>query len=517
MSPSHEPATIYDLLTAMAPGRVMVELADGSARLTYGEVRERADALAGWLGERGVKPSDRIVIQVRKGFEEVICTFACARLGAVFINVHPQWKPSQLRYVLAHAGAQVAFVDPMLAADLVDEVDLVVSVGDRKPSSGASYADALAAGGQPPPAIQDPGALATLLYTSGSTGSPKGVMHSHRSLVQFATNVSAYLGNAEDDRVLGVLPLSFGYGLSQLLTMAKVGGTLVLERSPFAADIFVSLVDQRITGLAGVASFWAQMLGVLEESPRELPALRYITNAGGKLPVPLARRLHAAMPDTKLIVMYGSTESLRTTYVPPAESERKAGAIGWPIPGVEAFVITDDGRLAGPGEQGEIIHVGDHMMMGYWNDPEATQRKLRPCPALADRIGDEPALYTEDLARIDEDGCFWFLSRASWMVKSEGFRFSLTEVEEAVERTGLVGQAIAFASEDPDHGQVVDIIVTAGNSGAPDPVTLLRTLRRAVPRYMVPRKVHLWAGTLPHTVHGKLDRQAALRALGFVH
>lgn len=509
--------SVYGFLTAVDPGRtLLVDLASQST-LSYGEVTRQADTLAGWLHSRGVRSGDRVAIQLRKGVEEVVSILACIRLGAVFVDMHPLWKGERVQQVLRDCGAKLAIVERASVSAVSEHVEHVLCVGIEAPAGSAAFVQALADVHEAPDVFDDPTALATLLYTSGSTGKAKGVMHSHGNLVRFADNVSQYLDNRADDRLLSVLPFGFGYGLSQLLTMLRVGGAVVMQRSPFATDIVAALIEHGVTGFAGVASVWSQVVAVLEAEPglsAKLQRLRYVTNAGGKLPSALAERLRAALPDTDLILMYGSTEALRTTFVPPDAYGRKQGAIGWPTPGVRAFVITEDGQVAGPGQCGEIVHVGDHTMMGYWNDEAATRRKLRPCAALGDYVGDRPVLFTEDLATIDEDGCLWFESRASWMVKSAGFRFSLTEVEDAVEASGLVGGVMAFALDDDAQGQVVELVVAGEGLTDESAGSLLKALRKTLPRYMLPRKVHQWTGALPLTANGKLDRHATLAALG---
>jgi acyl-coenzyme A synthetase/AMP-(fatty) acid ligase len=503
--------TIYDQLARVPADRVAV--LHGEAALSYGELRARVDAFAGFLAAHGVVAGDRVATRLRKGFEEIVCTFAAARIGAVFVNIHPVWPKNQANYVLDSAQPAVLVTDSGRATGLATGA-LIVNVDDDAGAQGhVSFTDALASADAPPPVCTDSTALAALLYTSGSTGRPKGVMHSQENLVRFGEHVAEYLGNTAEDRLLGLLPISFSYGLSQLLTAVHVGAMLKLPRSTIPTDIVATLERRQITGMAGVAMILDQVAAVLEESPRTLPHLRYITNAGGGMPDSLGHRLRRVLPHTDLVLMYGSTEALRSTYLPPAQYARKPGAIGQPIPGVHVDVITAAGKRAQPNEIGELVHYGDLKMLGYWRDEKGTAGKLRACPALADTIGDEPVLYTGDLAYRDHDGCLWFAGRADWMIKSGGFRYSITELEQAVESLEAVATAVAFPVEDRQRGQSARLAVVLAEGASANEKALLRMLKRELPSYMWPKSLHIIHGGLPVTVTGKLDRPALFRSL----
>jgi acyl-CoA synthetase (AMP-forming)/AMP-acid ligase II len=329
-------------------------------------------------------------------------------------------------------------------------------------------------------------------------------MHSHGNLMAFAANVAEYLRADAADRVLGLLPVSFSYGLNQLLTTLYVGGHLVLHKAPFPADIVRTLSEKRITGFAAVPSLWSQILDYLDKEPTSLPALRYVTNASDALSKRNARRLRRHIPAADLILMYGSTEVLRSTYLPPELLDRKAGAIGKAIPNVEVFVVGEDGQLRGPGEQGELVQRGAQVSQGYWNNPEETSRRFRVCAALPGP--DKLAYHSGDIVRIDADGVHWFVSRVGWMVKSGGFRFSIEEIERLLRESELVGDAAAFALPDESKGQVVEVAVTS-KTGAPlDRAELERHCYRAMPSHMLPRAFHLVA-QIPLLPNGKRDRE----------
>jgi amino acid adenylation domain-containing protein len=508
----------FDAVAAVATrSPAKVALRDGDILLTYDDLVTKAGKLARWLQEQGIRPGDRVGVHLRKGTEEILLTLASVRLGACFVHVHPQLTVAQLRHIILDSGMRVLITQGRRARELesdpalAQQLDALVVVGDRPTDRqlGWPVLDEVKDLSLPLP---DGGRIATLLYTSGSTGAPKGVMHSQRNLLQFAANVAQYLEVREMDRVMGLLPISFGYGLNQVLTTLYAGGTLVLQKTSFPAEVVKTLVNREITGLAAVPSVWAQLLTYLDEQPTSLPALRYITNAGGHLSEKNALRLRGHLPRTNIVLMYGSTESLRTTYLPPDQFTAKTGAIGTAIPSVETFVVNAAGRLCGVGEVGELVHRGAHVSQGYWNKAGETAQRFKSVPALREQYGDEVMYWTGDLVKRDADGVLWFVSRSDWMVKSGGFRYSLSEVEEVLLQSGLVAQAAAFAVADESLGQVVHAVVTRRGTSRLQPEALHRYCRKAMPAYMIPRAFYTWQGSFPLLANGKLDRVALMDA-----
>ena len=343
-----------------------------------------------------------------------------------------------------------------------------------------------------------------IIYTSGSTGTPKGVMLSHRNIVTGARCVARYLGLEEDDRLLSVLPYSFDYGLNQLTTMMLVGGTVIHQPVAMAAEVVKSICTHGVTGLAAVPPLWSQIVRLLDAQPALFPTLRRVTNSGGKVPPNVLQRMPKVLPGVKIFLMYGLTEAFRSTYLPPHKLREKPGSIGRAIPGVEVFVIKHGEGLAGPGEQGELVHRGPLVSMGYWGQPELTGQKIRFCPELEDLIGDEKVVYSGDTVQIDEDGDLWFVGRNDAMIKTSGFRLSPDEVEELAYRSGTVAECVAFGMADDELGQTVHLIVTPLPEF--DKVAFLRHCRSVMPHYMLPRHIHIWPDAMPRTASGKLNR-----------
>jgi acyl-CoA synthetase (AMP-forming)/AMP-acid ligase II len=432
----------------------------------------------------------------------------------VIVNVNVQLTLDQLTYVADDCGARLMIVEPRtanaLAARALPQSVTGVMVNGDAPAAQNFHRWPDAEAGSAPKADPLDTELAMIIYTSGSTGRPKGVMLSHRNIIAGARSVARYLMLGEDDRLLSVLPYSFDYGLNQLTTMMLMGGTIVHQPVAMPTEIIQSLGRYGITGLAAVPPLWSQIVRLLEAQPIHLPCLRRITNSGGKIPQEILARMPAVFPGTQIYLMYGLTEAFRSTYLPPEKFAGKMGSMGQAIPGAEIHVIKQGEGVAGPGEQGELVHRGPLISLGYWGMPEATGTKIRCCPELAHLIGEERVVYSGDIVRLDEDGDLWFVGRNDAMIKTSGFRLSPEEVEEVVYKSGMVAEAVAFGVDDEEMGQVVHIAVTLLN-GVTE-AALMKHCRLTMPPYMVPRAIHVWPDAMPRTSSGKLARPEVARS-----
>lgn len=345
--------------------------------------------------------------------------------------------------------------------------------------------------------------LAAVLYTSGSTGRPKGVMLSHANLSFAVDSIVDYLELDARDRILCALQLSFSYGLTQLLCSARVGATLVLRAGfAMAGEIIEALGAERITAFPGVP----MMLGVLASLPgieaRELPDLRLLTNAGGPLPAATASKLGGVLPEAGLISMYGLAECLRVSYLPAAEIQRRPTSCGVPIPGTEAWPESPDGRRLGPGEVGELIVRGAHVMGGYWRSPAEQEGRLRP-----GRWPWERDLATGDLFHRDEQGYLYWVGRTNETIKSRGQKVYPRAVEEVLHGIEGVAEAAGIGVADELLGQAVHAHVAAAPGVSLQARALRRSCALSLEPHEVPRRL-IFHETLPRTLRGKIDRDA---------
>lgn len=508
-------STMYRLLADNFAFRAdKIALIDAAGATSYGALSAEVDRLAAWLADRGVTQGDRVIVSLRKSIGEVAAMFAAWKLGAVTVNVNVQWTGAQLAYVAGDCRASAAILDRGMvagkaAAPLPESVRAVLVRG-KEVEGTDNWKDLPAA--DAPEATPDPGDLAMIIYTSGSTGQPKGVMLSHANIRIGAIAVSEYLELGEDDRLLSVLPYSFDAGLNQLTSMFWTGGSVVHQPVTMPAEVVRTAREHAVTGIAGVPPLWNMVVRYLHDVPTPLPDLVRVTNTGGKIPPNILDMMPDVFPGVDIYLMYGLTEAFRSTYLPPDRFFAKKGSMGKQIPHAQVFAIRADGEVAGPGDEGELVHAGPLVSLGYWERPELTAEKIRLCPALDAVTGGKPVVWSGDLVRLDEDGDMWFVSRMDDMIKTMGFRLSPTEVEDLLSQSGMVTDAVAFAVEDEARGQAVVAAVTLVDGA--DAAELMAHCRKTMPHYMLPARLYSWPGPMPRTASGKLDRPAVIREAG---
>ena len=475
-----------------SPGKTA--LVAGPARLTYQDLAARAAGFAAELHRRGVARGDRVVVFLHNSPEAVIAVFGTLLAGGVFSVVNPGTKADKLAYILNHCTARALITEPRLA-------DVATSARSRVPAVAATLLAPFSFVDAAPPA--QPGIdldLAMIVYTSGSTGFPKGVTMTHANIAAAATSITTYLESRAEDVVLSVLPLAFDYGLYQALMCAKVGATLVLEKSfTYPAVVLEKLKSERVTGFPLVPTLAALLLQMKQLEPGMFPDLRYLTNTAAALPRAHIERLRALFPQAKLFSMYGLTECKRCTYLPPEQLERRPNSVGIAIPGTEAYVVDDQGERVAPGVVGELVIRGAHVMKGYWADEEATARVLKPGPYRWEKV-----LHTGDLFRTDEDGYLYFVSRKDDIIKTRGEKVSPREVENVIYELAGIREAVVIGVPDPILGMAVKAIVVAD-----EPLTEREVIRHCAARledFMVPAMVE-FRGQLPKSENGKIARK----------
>ena len=483
----------------------------GARRFSYANLAGAARTTAAALAAHGIARGDRVAIYLDKSFEEAASIFGSSMAGGVFVPVNALLKPAQVAHILA--DCQVRYIVTTcarwqnLAAVCTDLAIERVFLIDADPAHDPRVVPELFARERPFSAKAEGIGedLAAILYTSGSTGRPKGVMLSHRNLLAGSRIVRSYLGITSQERILSILPFSFDYGLNQLITTVDAGATIVLLTFRFGDEIVRTIVDERITGLAGVPSVWALLTqGAPSFHQARLDGIRYLSNSGGAVPTETVRRLRERLPRTSIFLMYGLTEAFRSTYLPPSEIDRRPTSIGKAIPETEIFLLSPSGQRCKPGERGVLVHRGPTVSMGYWNRPEDTARVLRRNPLLGEHEGADVVCYSGDLATMDDDGFFYFVARDDAMIKSAGYRISPTEVEEVLMATRQLALAAVIGLPDPTLGERVHAVVVPADGADVNKAALLAHCAKELPAYMVPRDVELVA-ELPRSPNLKID------------
>ncbi|BCH30613.1 AMP-dependent ligase [Mesorhizobium sp. L-8-10] len=480
-------------------------VADGM-RLSYAELDGLSDRLAASLRARGVLRGDRVVLFMENVWETPVAIFAVLKAGAVFCPVNPSVKADWLGQIMRDCRPSAVLTQAKhtrLCAEAAGALrPLVISARGVGPSEAdvVAFEDCISAPAEVSSAEAGIDAdLAMLIYTSGTTGRPKGVMMTHASIDAASASIAAYLGSTADDVVLGLLPLSFTYGLYQLFVTIRRGGRLVLAKSfAFPHAVIETARTEGVTGLPLVPTIAAMLLSMKE--PCTLPALRYVTNAAAPLPPAHVEGLRALFPETKLFLMYGLTECARATFLPPEELDRRPGSVGRAIPNTEAYVVDENGRPAGPGVVGELVVRGPHLMRGYWENAEATDAALRPGSNPWEKV-----LHTGDLFVTDSEGYLTFVGRKDDMLKIRGEKVAPKQVEAVLHACPGVAEAVVTGVPDGILGLVLHAVIVPSDP-PPSERDVLRHCARGLPDFMVPKTIE-FRSALPRTPSGKVVRR----------
>ena len=349
-------------------------------------------------------------------------------------------------------------------------------------------------------AVRDvrPDDLATLMFTSGSTEKPRGVMVSHRNITANTESIIQYLGLRETDRMMTVLPFHYCFGTSLLHTHLRVGGSLVVDsRFLYPEKILQRMLETECTGFAGVPSHYQILLRNSSLRKKTFPYLRYFQQAGGHLAPAFIRELKQALPRTQIFIMYGQTEATaRLSYLPPELLDTKLGSVGKGIPGVKLRVVDESGREVHPGEVGEIVAEGENIAIGYWRAPAET--------AVAFRNGE---LHTGDMATMDKDGYVYIVDRAKDFLKIGGKRISCCQIEDQLLECDEVLEAAVVGIPDEVLGEAVKAFVVPR---MPNYSKLQEDLdcfcKKHMPPQLIPREIVV-TSALPKNSAGKVLKQ----------
>ena len=462
----------------------------------YAGLQRRAGVVGDALVAAGVGPDTPVAIFLERGCDAAAAFFGTLAVGSIAVFINEGLRPRQIDHILGHSGARHLITTAELLARQPRGLQgdpHVIDVGALSTPAHGGIAPVTRLGND----------VAQIIYTSGSTGQPKGVTVSHANIDAAARAVVGYLGISGSDRIASLLPFSFVYGLSQLLCAVTAGAALVVERSPLPQQAVATVRDQDVTVLAAVPALWMRLLAMGGLRDALLPVLRVMTNAGGHLPLEAVRGLRAAQPHVRLYLMYGLTETLRSTYLPPEEVDRRPDSIGRAIPGAEIHVVRDDGTPAGPGEVGELVHRGPTVTLGYWKDPQLTARVFRPNPLRPPGAPEtERVVHSVDLVRRDEDGFLYFVSRKDRIIKTMGFRVGPDEVADVLYASGEVAEAAVMGEPDPTWGERIVAHVVLAPEGSLERLKVY--CGRELPRHLQPARIEV-RDAMPLLPSGKHD------------
>jgi len=495
------------------PGKIA--LVHHKKRLTYEEIDRKANQLACLLRRQGVKRGDRIAVFLDNSVEAVVSIFGILKADAVFVMLNPLLKTPKLEFILNDCSVMTLISDPSrlhASADVlvtISSLQSVICTGygkrDKRDAHRSiidwSEMEALSVAEGPLKSANIDMDLAAIIYTSGSTGVPKGVMLTHHSMIAAATSITSYLENTPEDIIMNALPLSFDYGLYQVLMAFKFGGTVILEKSfAYPHDVIRKMADEKVTGFPGVPTMFAIMLRMSDVKRYDLTSLRYITNTAAALPLKHIRFLRDAFPHAKIYSMYGLTECKRVSYLPPGELDRRPESVGKCMPNMEGWIVDAEGNRLGTGVVGELVVRGPNVMKGYWGDPDGTDEVLKPGVLPGEKI-----LYTGDLFKTDEEGFLYFVGRKDDMIKTRGERVSPREVENAIQELEGVDEVAVVTLPDEILGRAIKAFIVRANGYRLTEKNILSHCKKVLEKFAIPKYIE-FRDTLPQNPSGKIDK-----------
>ena len=435
-------------------------LIDAAGAISFAEFLQRVRGCAATLEQQGIRAGQPVLVTTRPEIDVCALIYALWSIGALPVPLHPALKQTQIEHIYTQFDRPLH----LTASPTITNEAFTFCAADVHAS-------------------------ALVIFTSGSTAAPKGVIFNQTGLLTATKAINSHIGVTADDRVLTVLPLSFSYGLLQLLTTFSSGSTLRFSRELLPGDVADEIRRERISGLAGVPYFWREFL---RAEPAALPDLRWITNAGGRLAPEHFQALTRLLPQTKIFSMYGSTETLRSTILPAGQLNGHEGSIGQAVVGADIQVLAPDGRRCSTGEAGELVHCGPTLALGYWRDEALTAAQFRTLP------DGQRAYFSKDLVRADHDGFLYFVGRADELFKHRGFLLNPQNIEEFLLQLPGVTEAAVFGTPD-------DLLYAVVAPSTTSLAELQRACLTALPAYMVPQRF-LAIAQLPRTSSGKIAR-----------
>lgn len=494
-----------------------IALIHEEVRATYTEINNSANQLARWLQDQGISIGDRVVLILENCLDYVVSYFGVLKAGAVVVPLSSDLKPDPLCAVLRELEPKVIVVSAMFhqlitAVDMTSFKPLSVLVRYLRNTWTCSsipitkWTDVVNSGEVSNCTTPiNTANLASIVYTSGSTGHPKGVMLSHENIVSNVHSICQSLDITNKDTQMIVLPFFYVMGKSLLNTHFAAGGTVVLNNKfAYSGSVIQQMIDEKVTAFSGVPSTYAYLLhrsSLLKYRDR-LEHLRYCSQAGGHMSLETKAELMTALPKhTKIYIMYGASEaSARISCLEPERYIEKMGSIGKPINGVTLRLLDKNGKKVSVGQIGEIVVSGANVMQGYWKDSQLTSSVLT-----------ENGYRTGDMGYQDADGYFYVTGREDNMLKVNGHRINTQEVEDAMMATGLVAEALVFGLPDKLLGNRL-FALAASKKVEFSEYHILKSCSAILPKHKLPTKLKL-IRSLPKKANGKINRSKCIELI----
>jgi len=503
------PQTLVNLLSASVkkfPDKEVI--IHKGRRVSYSQLWNDVCHVSRYLQNQNINAGDRVGILVENSPEYIATYYGVLAAGGVAVGLNAAAKARDLVNWLNHCDAKWLFVQsthPELESisQVLNQEINIVNIGEHQSTLALSSTNwngivtqPVVTGSDVITDISDSSQPAAIIYTSGTTGKPKGVTLSHRNLVANTESIVSYLDLCERDRILNILPFHYSYGNSVMHTHLAVGGSLVLENSlMFPQKVLKKMEEEKVTGFSGVPSTYAILLSRTNLKDYDLSLVRYMTQAGGPMAPASVERFTSELPHVKFFVMYGQTEATaRLTYLPPDRLVEKLGSVGVAIPGVTIRICDEKGQEVKTGETGEIQASGENIMLGYWNDSDATRQVIQ-----------DSWLHTGDLAHFDDDGYIFIDGRSSDMIKTGANRVSPKEIEEVILELEGVEEVAAVGVADDILGQVIKAVLVVSPGASLEKRIVQAHCHKNLAQYKIPKFID-FVSELPKTSSGKVQR-----------
>ncbi|WP_299311357.1 class I adenylate-forming enzyme family protein [uncultured Aquimarina sp.] len=482
----------------------------GEERCTFSDINKQSDSLAKYFQSIGVDRGDRIVLQLGNALETVISFWAVLKIGAIVIPIGTELKPNKIAYILNDSGAIVLITNEDIAIqnkELLNKSKLKKVIIPNKSIrlEEGLFVDFKTVLNKTEKQIVSSGLisidLAAIIYTSGSTGEPKGVMLTHQNMIVATNSLNSYLGYNKTDKILCALPLSFDYGLYQMIMSISVGATLVLEKeSTWPIFLLKKIEKERVTILPAVPTMIMLLFEQSKKHEFDLTSIRSVTNTGAALTGSNINMIKNIFPKAQIFSMYGLTECKRCTYLPPEDIENKPDSVGIAIPNTELWLVdSDDNKIATPNTIGQLVIRGATVMQGYWNKPMKTSEKLRP-----GKYPSEKVLYTGDYCAIDKDGYLYFKGRMDHMINSRGIKVSPKEVEDFIGSIEEVNAVLVTGVPHKDYGEALFAFIVLNPNESITEKEIVTHCSSNLENYKVPEYIQI-IESIPKTPNGKFN------------
>ncbi len=484
--------------------------------LTYRELEDKSSQLAHLLQQWGLKKGERVGLFFPKCVDSLVSMLGVLKAGGVYVPIDPLMPAERAGYIISNCGVRVLITSRekrmVLSAETLGQMDVCLLVDGTEADAAAGIVAWAALNEQPtaaPKVTLTETDLAYILYTSGSTGRPKGVMLSHQNALTFVEWCAEEFQVRSEDRLSNHAPLHFDLSVFDVYNTLEAGATLYMvteDIALFPTTQAKFIEDNQITIWYSVPSALTLMVLHARLTVEKLRSLRILLFAGEVFPMKYLRQLAALAPDVELYNLYGPTETNVCTYY-KVERERLESLDNLPIgaacANTECFVVNEDGKLLGEGQQGELYVRGPSVTYGYWADPEKTRKMC--VPNVFQEHFKEKAYRTGDLVTLAPDGYYYFAGRRDNQIKSRGYRIELGEIETALLSHEGVQEAAVVAIPDEVIGNRLKAFVSLHQPGSLKMVDLQQYCSTLVPKYMIPESIEFYE-VLPKTSTGKLDR-----------